>query len=372
MAEKEDTDSCHPSLCTPSVDFADFLPGIAAEKQDTELTSDLSQVDDALIDIGSDLAKAQETQIVPPVSDYDFNTVLKPIPFSQVSQGHIQIGEYVSDEQPRTPHCNIYGHASDGNIKVGEYVPDTTVSLPQPSQHGHSSDSHINIGDFMSDVQPLKPHWNLHGHVSEGHIKIGEYASDVDPSRPRQNIHGHSSEANIKVGENVSDVEPSRPRWNVHGHASDANIKIGEHVSEVVPSRPRWNIHGHASQSHIQIGSHVSDVEPLKPRWSSFGHATQSSIKIGEWSPSGEDTVTPEPKSEFGHVSDSTVQNFIYGERKAFERPSETPETEDLPSEQTCSSEHLTVLSLSGIKEDESEGGLQAGVYYTCGMYILT
>lgn len=360
VAEKEDTDSCHPSLCTPSVDFADFLPGTAAEKQDTELTSDLSQVDDALKDIGSDLAKDKESQIITPVSDYDFNTVLKPIPFSKVSQGHIQIGEYISDEQPRRPRWNIHGHASDANIKVGEYVPDTTVSLPQPSQHGHSSDSHINIGDFMSDVQPLTPHWNLYGHVSEGHIKIGEYASDVEPSRPRQNIHGHSSEANIKVGENVSDVKPSRPRWNVHGHASDANIKIGENVSEVVSSRPRWNIHGHASQSHIQIGSLVSDMEPLKLRWSSFGHATQSSIKIGQWSPSVDDTVTPEPKTEFGHVSDSTVQNLIYGERKDFERPSVTPETEDLPSEQTCSSDPVTVLSPSGIKDDESEGGLQA------------
>ncbi|CAI9609715.1 unnamed protein product [Staurois parvus] len=360
VAEKEDTDCCHPSLCTPGVDFSDFLPVTAAEKQDTELTSDLSQVDDALKGIGSDLAKSKEKQIVTPVSDYDFNTVLKPVPFTQVSQGHIQIGEYISNEQPRRPRWNFHGHASDANIKVGEYVPDTPVTIPQPSQHGHSSDSHINIGDFMSDVQPSRPHWNLYGHVSEGHIKIGEYASDVEPSRPRQNIYGHSSEANIKVGENVSDVKPSRPRWNVHGHASDANIKIGENVSEVVSSRPRWNIHGHASQSHIQIGSLVSDVEPIKPRWSPFGHATQSSIKIGEWSSSVDDTVTPVPKTEFAHPSDSTIQNVIYGERKDFERPPETPETEDFSSEQTCSSDPVTVVSPSSMKEEESEEGLQA------------
>ncbi|XP_072257700.1 gamma-tubulin complex component 6 [Pyxicephalus adspersus] len=360
LTEQEDPYFGPPNLSPPDVDFSDFLPVTAAGKQDTELSGDISQVDDALKDIGSDLAKTKEIKNTDSVSDYDFNTVLKPVPYAQVSQGHIQIGEYVSDEQSRRPRWNIHGHASDANIKVGEYVPDISVSIPQPSQHGHSSDSHINIGNFMSDVQPSRPHWNIYGHVSEGQIKIGEYASDVEPSRPRQNIHGHSSEANIKVGENVSDVIPSRPRWSVHGHASDSNIKIGENVSEVVSMRPRWNIHGHASQSHIQIVGLVSDLEPSKPRWSPFGHASQSTIKIGEWFPSGDDAVNPESKTEFAHPSDSTVQDLIYGERKDFTKPSETPETEDLPSEQTCSSDPVTVLSPSSIKEDKSEEGLQS------------
>lgn len=353
-------DSTHPSLFTFDVDLADFLPVTTVEKQDAAMTADPSHVDDVLKDIGSDLSKAK-TQIATPVSDYDFNTVLKPVPVTQVSQGHLQIGEYTSDEQLRRPRWNTHRHASDSSFKAGEYVPDTLVSLPLSAQHGHSSDSHINIGDFMSDVQLSVPQWNIYGHVSEGHIKIGEYASDVEHSRPQQNIHGHSSDANIKVGENVSDVKPSRPRWNVHGHSSDANIKVGENVSEVVSSRPRWNIHGHASQSHIQIGGLVSNVEPVKPRWSPFGHVTQSSIQIGEWSSSVDDTVTP-VKSDFAHSSDSTVQNLIYGERKDFEGPSETPETEELPSEQTCSSDPVTVLSPSSMKEEEGDGGYQVGV----------
>ncbi|XP_068132453.1 gamma-tubulin complex component 6 [Hyperolius riggenbachi] len=383
LNEMEDAGSCQPNF-SPDVDFADFLPVSDSEKQGTEETGDLSHVDDALKDIGSDLAKTKELQNVSPLSDYDFTTVLKPVPFTQISQGHIQIGGYASDEQHSRPRWNIHGHASDANIKVGEYVPDAPVFLPLPSQHGHSSDSHINIGDFMSDVQPSIPLMNMHGHssdshinigdfmsdvqpsiplmnihghVSEGHIKIGEYASDVEPLQPRQNIHGHASESNIKVGENVSDVKPLRPRWNVHGHASDANIKIGENVSEVASSRPRWNIHGHASQSHIQIGSLVSDIEPIKPRWNPFGHASQSSIKIGEWSPSVSHMETPEPQT--AHSPDSSVQNVLHGEREDARRDSETAATEDLSSEKTVSSDPLTVLSPPSVTENE-DGRLQA------------
>ncbi|XP_056429720.1 gamma-tubulin complex component 6 isoform X2 [Hyla sarda] len=316
-------------LDTPALDFEDFLPVPATEKQDAQLT-DQSYIDDALQDIGSDLSKtveskdSTETPSIIPVSEYDFNTVLKPVAFTQVSQGHIQIGEYVSNEQPRRSRWNMHGHASDASIKIGEYFPDTVVPKPQPSQHGHSSDSHINLGAYMSEVRPTRPRWNIHGHISEGHIKIGEYASDIEASKPRQNVHGHISQANIKPGENVSDMKLSRPRWSVHGHASDANIKIGENVSDVLSTRPRWNIHGHASQSHIQLGELVSDTEQSKPRWNPFGHS-----------------------------SDSTVQNVLYGERSASSMITETSETEDHSLELTCSPDTVAVLSPPSVKENE-------------------
>ncbi|KAM3925323.1 gamma-tubulin complex component 6 [Leptodactylus fuscus] len=344
------------NLETPALEFADFLPVPPTEKPFIQLAGDQSHIDDALQDIGSDLQETTEskysidTSSIIPVSDYDFNTVLKPVAFTQVSQGHIQIGEYVSNEQPRRPRWNVHGHASDASIKVGEYIPDTVVPKPQPSQHGHSSDSHINIGEYMSDVKPTRPRWNIHGHISESHIKVGEYASDIEASNPRQNVHGHASQANIKIGENVSDVDVSRPRWSVHGHASDANIKIGENVSDVLSTRPRWNIHGHASQSHIPLGELVSETEQSKPRWSPFGHASQSSIKVGEWFPTVDAKVSMQMKSEPGHLSNSTIQNLLYGERLTIEHS----ETEDLPSEHTGSSDTVTVLSPSGVKENES------------------
>ncbi|KAM9311725.1 gamma-tubulin complex component 6 [Gastrophryne carolinensis] len=345
--KKEKNDSSGPSLYTPDVDIADFLPVSLSDRQNAGLGENFSQVDGALEDIGSDLPKAKEAENVTVLNDYDFNTVLKPMPFTQVSQGHIQIGEYVSNEQSRRPRWNIHGHASDANIKVGEYVSEIPVSIPQQSQHGHSSDSHILIGDYMPVEQPSRPRWNIHGHVSEGHINVGEYASNVEPSKPRQIIHGHASDANIKVGENMSDVKPSRPRWNVHGHASDANIKVGENVSDVVSSRPRWNIHGHASQSNIQIGEFLADGEPSKPRWSPFGHASQSSIKIGEWFPSADKGVTPEPKLVSAHVTDSTVQHLLYGERKDSSKASAVPKRDDLPIGQASSTDPATILSTS-------------------------
>ncbi|MEE6481103.1 hypothetical protein FKM82_012751 [Ascaphus truei] len=288
------------NLCTPDVDIADFLPTSSSKEQHVELSVDQSKVDDALKDIGSDLTKATEIRESQPASKTEMEEA-----FTQVSQGHIQIGENVSDVQPTRPRWNIHGHVSDASIKIGDYVPNVKVSPPHPSQHGHASVSHIKVGEYMSDVEPGRPRWNLHGHVSTGHIQVGEYASDVDPSRPSQNIHGHASQANIKIGENVSDVRPSRPRWNVHGHASDANIKIGENVSDVVSLQPQCNVHGHASQSNIQIGGHVSDVELSKPHCSTFGHPSQSSIQIRDWSPK-ECDVKQIKKSEFGHSSDST------------------------------------------------------------------
>ncbi|KAM4677919.1 gamma-tubulin complex component 6 [Discoglossus pictus] len=276
-----------------------------------------------------------------------------------VSTGHIKVGEYSSDFEASKPSQNIHGHASDANIKIGDYVPTSELSQPKPNQHGHSSDSHINIGQYASDVEQAQPQCNLHGHVSTGHIKVGEYSSDFEASKPRQNIHGHASESNIKVGENVSDVNPSRPRWNIHGHASDANIKIGENVSEIVASRPRWNVHGHASQSHIQTGELVSDVEQSKPRSSVFGHASQSSIKIGDWSLTGGNEATSCHISEYGHSSDSTIQNVLYGERpnsnkvlKNIEEESE--ELEKQPSENTESSDVVTVMSPS-LNEEGNE-----------------
>ncbi|XP_044136184.1 gamma-tubulin complex component 6 [Bufo gargarizans] len=342
------------NLATPALEFADFLPVPPTERQDTQLAEHQSPIDDALQDIGSDLPKSSESKdSTLCVSEYDFNTVLKPVAFTQVSQGHIQIGEYVSNEEARRPRWNIHGHMSDSNIKVGEYVPDTAVPKLQPSEHGHSSDSHINIGEYMSEVKPARPRWNVHGHISEGHIKVGEYASDIETANLKQNVHGHVSQANIKIGENISDVTLSRPRSSVHGHASDANIKIGENVSNVLSARPRWNIHGHASQSHIQLGELVSDTEQSKPHWNLFGHASQSSIKIGEWSPAVNTNEPAQPKSGLGHSSDSTVQNILYGERLASTITTETSETEDLSSEQTGSSETVNVLSPPSVKEKE-------------------
>ncbi|XP_073508207.1 gamma-tubulin complex component 6 isoform X2 [Phyllobates terribilis] len=340
---------------TPAVEFNDFLPVPSTVGQNTQLAVDQGHIDDALQDIGSDLPKPAEnkdstnTSSIIPVSEYDFNTVLKPVAFTQVSQGHLQIGEYVSDEQPTRPRWNIHGHASDASIKVGEYVPDTVLPKPQASQHGHASDSHIYIGEYMSEIKAARPRWNIHGHVSESHIKIGQYASDIEDSKPRHSVHGHASKANIKIGENVSDVTVCRPRWNPHGHASDANIRIGENVSDVLSSRPRWNIHGHVSQSHIQLGELVSDTEQTKPRWSPFGHASQSSIKIGEWLPTVHTNVSPHLKSELGHSSDSTVQNVFYGERLT----SETTETEDLPSKSMGSSDADAVLTPPSEKASE-------------------
>ncbi|XP_066447969.1 gamma-tubulin complex component 6 isoform X1 [Eleutherodactylus coqui] len=386
----EKTDSLHSpdqaadnqNVHSPGLEFADFLPVPPTDKEDTQIAGDQSHIDDALQDIGSDLAKITENKqsTDASVSDYDFSTVLKPVAFTQVSQGHIQIGEYVSNEQPRRPRWNIHGHASDASIKIGEYVPDTVVLELQRSQHGHSSDSHIQIGDYMSEVKPDQARWHAHGHVSDSHIKIGEYASGIEAARPKQSVHGHASDANIKIGENVSDVKPARLRWNVHGHASDANIKIGENVSDVKPARPRWNVHGHASdanikigenvsdvsstqprynihghvsQSHIQLGELVSDSEQSKPRWSPFGHASQSSIKIGEWSPTVHTNVSPPLKPGLGHSSDSTVQSVLYGERLASTMTTTTPETEDLPPELTCSSDTPNVVSQLTVKEEE-------------------
>ncbi|XP_075065008.1 gamma-tubulin complex component 6 [Mixophyes fleayi] len=356
-ADEKETDIIDPSLCIPDMNISDFLPLPPSEKPNNEMTVDQSRVDDALKDIGSDLAKDTENKDITdtpcdkPLNEYDFNTVLKPVAFTQVSQGHIEIGGYVSNEQPRRLCWNIHGHASDANIKVGEYVPDIIVPQPQPSQHGHCSDSHIDIGNYMSDVEPSQPRGNVHGHISAGHIKIGGYTSEIESSKPSQNIHGHVSQGNIKIGENVSDVKPSRPRWNVHGHASDANIKIGEHVSEVVPSRPRWNIHGHASQSHIPIGELVSDIELSKPRWSTFGHASQSSIEIGDCTPTVDSNVTLDSKS--AHSSDATIQSLLYGEKTGSFKAGGNSEIKDLHSEHTCSPDIVTALSPFSVKKNE-------------------
>ncbi|KAE8616047.1 hypothetical protein XENTR_v10008704 [Xenopus tropicalis] len=315
--------SFESNLCTLDVDITDFLPTLTSENHEVELNVAHSLVDDALIDIGSDLNKNTEnkenlcalksnSQESRTGNEYDFKTILKPIAFTEVSQGHIQIGEYYSNVQPAQPRWSSHGHSSDSSIKIGNYVPDIRVPQPKHSQHGHSSDSNINISDHMSDVEPRLPRLNLHGHVSTGHIKVGEYASDVEPSKPRQSLHGHASQANIKVGENVSDVKPSRPRWNVHGHVSDANIKIGENTTEITSSRPRWNIHGHASQSHIKIGELVSDIEPSKPRRNPFGHASQSSIPIGDQTVENYtlEVRNKTQKSESSHSSYSTVQCY--------------------------------------------------------------
>ncbi|CAH2278199.1 gamma-tubulin complex component 6 [Pelobates cultripes] len=357
--------SLEPSCCTPDVDIADFIPASPCGELQVELNVELSLVDDALKDIGSDITKDTEiTETIPAVeeegsfpNDYDFSTVLKPVAFTHVSQGHIMIGENMPDAQSTRPHWNIHGHASDASIKIGSYIPDGKILHPQASQYGHSSDSHIDIGAYVSNIEPGLPQSNIHGHVSSGHIMVGQYASDVEVPQPRQNIHGHASQANIKVGENVSDVQQSRPRWNIHGHASDAHIKIGEHMTEVVSSRPRWNIHGHASQSHIQIGENVSNVEPSKPRCSSFGHVSHSSIEIGEQVRNGDSTAKPSQKSEYGHSSDSTIQGLLYGEQSNLSKKTnkECDEVKAQSSEHSIPSDAETVLSPSAIGGDEKE-----------------
>uniref|UniRef100_H3BA66 Gamma-tubulin complex component 6 n=1 Tax=Latimeria chalumnae TaxID=7897 RepID=H3BA66_LATCH len=308
--------------CLLNVSIEDFLPKAMQDEASIVATKENSIVDDALQEIGSNLSNvAQPGEKNIPLEgssqqkpdEYDFNTIVRPSIQSHISQGHIKIGENVSEVQPGRPRWNVHGHASDSCIKVGEYTPDTEVSLPHVSIHGHSSDSHIKIGEYVSNVDPKRPQCNIHGHASDEHIKVGEYTSEVQSRRPRWNVHGHVSQGNIKISEYVSDIEPSRPRWNVHGHASQANIKVGEYVSDVEPSRPRWNIHGHSSQSHFQFPGLLSEFEPSKPHWSSLGHASQSSIKIGELLPNVEPGLVPHQKSSFGHSSDSTIQNLLYG-----------------------------------------------------------
>ncbi|XP_062990160.1 gamma-tubulin complex component 6 isoform X2 [Elgaria multicarinata webbii] len=319
----EQTGAVPKSASEPGLVFEDFLPK-PLEETLVPIAQETSLLDEALQNISSDLslndqidesislpkgaAEGETITQVPPDSEYDFNTVLRP----SVSDSHIRVGENIFDVESRIPRWNVHGHASDANIKVGEYVSHIEVYQPHSNPHGHSSDAHIKIGEYASEEEPCRPHWNIHGHVSAAHIQIGEYASEIEPSRPRWNIHGHASDANIKVGEYVSNIEPARPRWNIHGHMSDANIRIGENISEVVSSRPRWNIHGHASESHFKIGELVSDSESSKPRWNPFGHASQSSIQIGEWIPSTDSDLIPHLKVASGPASGSTVQTFLY------------------------------------------------------------
>uniref|UniRef100_A0A8C5MGH1 Gamma-tubulin complex component 6 n=1 Tax=Leptobrachium leishanense TaxID=445787 RepID=A0A8C5MGH1_9ANUR len=350
---------------TPDLDFADFLPASPGANKKVVLIAERSLVDEALKDIGSDITKPTDTLETAQTAEaaaqegvcqneYDFSTVLKPVAFTHVSQGHVQIGEDVSNGQSSRPRWNIHGHSSDASIKIGSYIPDISVSRPQANKYGHSSDSHINIGDFVSNMDPSLPQTNVHGHVSSGHITVGQYASDVEAPQARQNIHGHASQANIKVGENVSDVVPSRPRWNVHGHASDANIRIGENVSEVTSSRPRWNIHGHASQSHIQIGEHISEVELSRPLCSPFGHVSHSSIEIGTHVPSADSGEKPSQKSEFGHSSDSTIQDLLYGATShAVKKMEDVSEgMEEQAAKRTDPTDTETVLTPNAEKSD--------------------
>ncbi|XP_029473252.1 gamma-tubulin complex component 6 [Rhinatrema bivittatum] len=365
------------NLCLLDVSIEDFLPKLSQDEECITTSFQNSAVENALQDIDSDLSRVPEISECQPVlqgvnqegiatescqqDEYDFKTVLRPSGISQVSQGHIRVGENVSEVQSTRPRWNIHGHASTANIKIGEYVPDTKVLQPQSSQYGHSSDSHIKLGEYSSDVEPSRPRWNLHGHISTSHIKVGEYASNVEPSRPRWNIHGNASQSNIKIGENVSEVEPPRPRWNIHGHASDANIKIGENVSDIESSRPRWNIHGHASQSHIKIGELVSDVETSKPRWNPFGHVSQSSIKIGDWTPSVEMDPKLHLKTSSCSWSVSTVQNLLYADKLAplveTTRDSKAAEhmEEPLPSVHSDSTADCLLSSLHETKEQEDK-----------------
>ncbi|XP_066489443.1 gamma-tubulin complex component 6 [Tiliqua scincoides] len=317
------------SECSPELglEFEDFLPKPNQEETVVVPSVDgTSLLDEALQNINSDLSLTDQTGENHPLpkdagereasaevhlpSDYDFNTVLRPL----VSSSHTRMEENGLDVEGRRPRWNVHGHASDANIKIGEYTPCGELSQPLSNPHGHSSDAHIKIGEYTSEVEPSRPRWNIHGHVSMAHIQVGEYTSEVEPSRPRWNIHGHASDANIKIGDYVSDVEPARPRWNVHGHTSDASIRIGENISEVASSRPRWNIHGHVSQSHFKIGELVSDARASKPRWCPFGHASQSSIQIGEWTPSAETDLIPHQKAVSGPASSSTIQTLLYSE----------------------------------------------------------
>ncbi|KAG8439858.1 hypothetical protein GDO86_005868 [Hymenochirus boettgeri] len=345
-----DAPSYESSTNTPDVDFSDFLPKQHGVKQQVELSVAQSLIDDALKDIGSDLNRDSKS------NESTQDTQAESI---QVSQGCLKIGENASYTKPTRPQRGVYGHSSDATIKIGEFVPDIRVLNPKPSQYGHSSDSNINISNHMSDVEPGHPRLNFHGHISSGHIKIGEYASDMKSSTPRQNAYGHSSQGNIKIGEYVSDVEPSKPRLNIHGHVSNANIRIGENVSEIASSRPRWNIHGHASQSHIKIGELVSDVELKKPRWSPFGHASHSNIHIGDGT-SSVDSNTTHILSEFGHTSNSTVQDLLYGNTDNPDKEStciskDSKEVQQSHAGATSSSENVIGLSPSDYMEVKKE-----------------
>ncbi|KAM9293698.1 gamma-tubulin complex component 6 isoform 2-T4 [Morus bassanus] len=363
------------SLPESNVNIEDFLSKPQGE-QPVAISVQGSLLDEAFQNINSDLSETSQLSENQPVlrgalegednapshqqNEYDFNTVLRP---SAAWQGHVSVGENVSDVEYRRPRWNIHGHASDAGIRVGEYVPHVDAYQPHLSPYGHSSDSNIKISSSTSEVESSRPRWNIHGHVSEGHIKIGEYASEVEPSRPRWNVHGHASEANIKIGEYVSNVAPARPRWNIHGHASDANIKIGENVSEVVSARPRWNIHGHASQSHIKIGELVSDTEPLKSHWSPFGHASQSSIQIGKWAPSTEDDPIPHRKTISGPSSDSTIQTLLYSEElspaEGSRKEAKMSQVKEKTLPQSQSSDSVPVFPEANIKDDDKENVME-------------
>ncbi|XP_043944728.1 gamma-tubulin complex component 6 [Protopterus annectens] len=300
----------HTAVSLLDLDIADFLPKMP-HTETSKSSERTSVVEAALLEIGSDLIESSQTKEkqLPPLGshDYDFNTVLRPVTRPHVSQGHIQVGENISHVESRRPHWNVHGHPSASSIKVGDYASDVEAFHPVSNIHGHSSDSHIKAGEYVSDVMPSVPRWNVHGHVSSAHIKVGEYASDVVPARPRWNIHGHASQANIKIGEYVSESKTTRPRWNIHGHASQSHIKIGEYTANEKSSRPRWNIHGHASQSHIKIGEMVSDAQISAPVRNPFGHGFLEQI------PNVECDEVSQQVFSYGHPSDSTVQQLLYG-----------------------------------------------------------
>ncbi|XP_064301985.1 gamma-tubulin complex component 6 isoform X2 [Phalacrocorax carbo] len=363
------------SLPESNVNIEDFLPK-PQDEQPVSVSIQGSSLDEAFRSINSDLSETSQVGENQPVlrgalegednapphqqNEYDFNTVLRP---SAAWQGHVSVGENVSDVEYRRPQWNIHEHASNASIRVGEYVPHVGTYQPHSSPYGRSSDSHIKVSSYTSEIESSRPRWNIHGHISEAHIKIGEYASEVEPSRPRWSVHGHASEANIKIGEYVSNVAPTRPRWNIHGHASDANIKVGENVSEVVSARPRWNIHGHASQSHIKIGELVSDTEPLKSRWSSFGHASQSSIEIGKWAPSTENDPIPHRKTISGPSSDSTIQTLLYSEElspaEGSRKETRTSQVKEKTLPQSQLPDSVPVFPEGNIKDDKKENVME-------------
>ncbi|KAJ8245696.1 hypothetical protein GJAV_G00273510 [Gymnothorax javanicus] len=339
-----------PPLISDELDIRDFLPK-------PPRTLDSTEVDHALLDIGSDLLECSNTPAPAPTLDYDFSA-----PFVPLDGGHTRSrwgapGPLIPHEQVQhqegqrwtpavPPPCQegaallepnisesagsavaarpeLGGTCDKGARAIGQqseeqprssiactnegFAPEEVMTpVPTQNSHSHASDAHIRVGDYVSQVISPVPTQNIHGHASDAHIRVGEHVSEVTTPIPTQNIHGHASNAHIRVGEHVSEVTTPLPTQNIHGHASDAHIRVGEHVSEVTTPLPTQNIHGHASDAHIRVGEHVSEVTTPVPTQNIHGHASDAHIRVGEHV---SEVATPVPTQNIhGHASDAHIR----------------------------------------------------------------
>lgn len=262
-------------------------------------------------------ADAQEMTSDPPEArvgaqeaGYDFSAPFSPLAALQSCSGiHQQSSDALwqsgSDEAAPRPSPVVRGRVSHSHIDTRERASD----LDAPSVLYSAGDGHIKVGENVSEVVAPLPRANVHGHASDAHIKVGENVWDVATPLPSASIYGHSSDSRIKVGENVSDVDAPLPSPSIFGHSSDANIKVGEYVSNTPKERPRWSKHGHASDCTLQTGCVVSGPETtLSPLpGSSYGHSSDSALGGGCVVSGDEPERRPLPGSLYGHSSDSTL-----------------------------------------------------------------